>query len=226
MQGEAVWTTNPSRLTMFGPTHEVVVFRDDVSGRLRRNALTLRKEAEKSREEGVDGRDTTAEEQEYTMSGTLPSHEEPQTQSQPTETDDDAPEAMDIDDVPPSPAAKNAQPPQQALPSSSARALTKTLLDQSHLSPFPLSLRPQHWSFGHALSLYPLPTALVLCDAETEAFACVYQGCCVVNAGKLVSGGIVSGNESARAGGGLSGRDQVSWCEVDVVEGRGRVRML
>ncbi|PHH59384.1 hypothetical protein CDD81_3323 [Ophiocordyceps australis] len=38
--GEAVCTTNPCRLTLFGPRHEVVVFCDDVSARLRRMAIS------------------------------------------------------------------------------------------------------------------------------------------------------------------------------------------
>ncbi|KAK4983501.1 DNA-directed DNA polymerase epsilon, subunit B, partial [Elasticomyces elasticus] len=39
IDGEAIWTTNPARLNVFGPAHEVVVFRDDISGRLRRTAI-------------------------------------------------------------------------------------------------------------------------------------------------------------------------------------------
>ena len=37
--GEAIWTTNPARLSLFGPTHEIVVFRDNMSSRLRRTAI-------------------------------------------------------------------------------------------------------------------------------------------------------------------------------------------
>lgn len=38
-RGEAVWTTNPARLSVFGPVHEIVVFRDDITGRLRRSSV-------------------------------------------------------------------------------------------------------------------------------------------------------------------------------------------
>ncbi|KAL4917440.1 DNA polymerase alpha/epsilon subunit B-domain-containing protein [Aspergillus aurantiobrunneus] len=39
--GEAVWTTNPSRISLFGPVHEIAILRDDISGRLRRSAITV-----------------------------------------------------------------------------------------------------------------------------------------------------------------------------------------
>lgn len=38
--------------------------------------------------------------------------------------------------------------------------LVQTILDQSHLSPLPLSVRPVMWEFDHALRLFPLPTAV------------------------------------------------------------------
>jgi DNA polymerase epsilon subunit 2 len=37
--GETIWTTNPSRLSLFGSAHEIVLLRDDMSGRLRRTAI-------------------------------------------------------------------------------------------------------------------------------------------------------------------------------------------
>ncbi|KAL3435699.1 DNA polymerase alpha/epsilon subunit B-domain-containing protein [Aspergillus tetrazonus] len=39
--GEAIWTTNPSRISLFGPVHDIAILRDDISGRLRRNAVTV-----------------------------------------------------------------------------------------------------------------------------------------------------------------------------------------
>ncbi|KAJ5627587.1 DNA polymerase alpha/epsilon subunit B [Penicillium herquei] len=44
--GEALWTSNPARLSWFGPVHEIAIFRDDISGRLRRTAIDMQKEAE------------------------------------------------------------------------------------------------------------------------------------------------------------------------------------
>ncbi|PHH75027.1 hypothetical protein CDD80_2673 [Ophiocordyceps camponoti-rufipedis] len=40
--GSAVWSSNPSRVTLFGPNHEMVLFRDDLSARLRRNCVSLK----------------------------------------------------------------------------------------------------------------------------------------------------------------------------------------
>ncbi len=52
--GEAIWTTNPSRLTLFGPNHELVLFRDDILSRFRRTSVRL-KTASKDPEEEADG---------------------------------------------------------------------------------------------------------------------------------------------------------------------------
>ncbi|KAL6235401.1 hypothetical protein BDW75DRAFT_209752 [Aspergillus navahoensis] len=43
--GEAIWTTNPSRISLFGPVHDIAILRDDISGRLRRNAVTVGRNA-------------------------------------------------------------------------------------------------------------------------------------------------------------------------------------
>lgn len=200
--GSAIWTTNPSRLTMFGPAHEMVLFRDDMTGRLRRNAIALKKEvAPPERPTGVPATRAditpanTDDDGDALMSGALPaassSSESPRSPTPPP-----APQQQ-----------QQQQQPQAPTPSSllAARRLTKTLLDQSHLSPFPLNIRPVHWSFAHALALHPLPTVLVCCDAEAEAFAVKYQGCWVLNPG------VVSGRK---------GR----WCEWDVRARRGVVR--
>ncbi|TWU71270.1 DNA-directed DNA polymerase epsilon, subunit B [Metarhizium rileyi] len=45
IHGSAVWTSNPSRMTLFGPSHELVLFRDDLSARLRRTCVTLKPQA-------------------------------------------------------------------------------------------------------------------------------------------------------------------------------------
>lgn len=163
--GEAIWTTNPSRMSLFGPTQEIVVFRDDISSRLRRNAIRF----------------NAPELEERTESGT---HDIPEGDT----------EEMDIDrsvqaaesDIP------TAQDRSADLSSTispdvlSARKLVKTILDQGYLSPFPLSTRPVLWDYVGALQLYPVPTALILVDPEAPPFAVTYEGCHVMNPGKLV----------------------------------------
>jgi DNA polymerase epsilon subunit 2 len=159
------WASNPARLSWFGCAGEMVVLRDDVSGRLRRSAVRF---PSVSGEGGGDG--------------------------------DDA-DAMQVD---PSAAAPESIDPDVL----AARRLTKTLLDQAHLAPFPLSARPVLWDYGSALSLYPLPTALVIADPDAPTFAINYMGCCVMNPGRLVVGA----------------RDELaSWVEFDVVARKGEV---
>ncbi|KAK7943737.1 DNA polymerase alpha/epsilon subunit B [Apiospora aurea] len=57
--GEAIWTTNPARLSVFGPAHEMVLFRDDMSARLRRTAVRL-KTSQPNYDEG-EGQDPAAD---------------------------------------------------------------------------------------------------------------------------------------------------------------------
>lgn len=96
-----------------------------------------------------------------------------------------------------------------------ARKLVLSLLPQATLSPFPATTRPVHWSFASGagpMGLYPLPHTLVLADGEAPAFAVTYEGCHVINPGRLVRG----------EGGGRKRR--VGWVEYDAWSKRGKVR--
>lgn len=200
--GEAVWTSNPSRLSLFGPVRELVIFRDDISGRLRRGALTF-KPLEKEESEQMSKTDVEMDGQEaegMTEGNAIPENGE----------------RMDVDSAVEAaeshvPAVKGRS---QDGDSSSAevlaaRKLVKTIVDQGHLSPFPLSTRPVLWDYASSLHLYPLPTALVLADAEAPPFTVTYEGCHVMNPGKLVA-------EDCR---GLA-----RWVEYDLRTRRGKVR--
>lgn len=168
--GEAIWTSNPARVSLFGMSCEIVVFRDDVSGRLRRTAVTLASSQKPSPEN---------EDEDIEMS--------PPSSSVPVFTP-----APDIDpDI------------------YTARRLTKTLLDQGSLSPFPLNIAPQHWDFSNSLSIYPLPTAIVLCDVDSPAFCLTYEGCHVMNPGGVVARGR---------------RGVAKWVEYDIWGRAGKVR--
>ncbi|KAI5807499.1 DNA polymerase alpha/epsilon subunit B-domain-containing protein [Peziza echinospora] len=176
-----IWTSNPCRLSYF--SQEMLVIRDDAGGRLGRNAVRFRKHGEG--DEDGDG-------------------------------DDD--EGMDIDHAPPpaevpsDPASKDAENPSSSassdIPTSVllARKLVKTLLDQGHLSPYPLNVRPLLWDFSHTMSIYPLPTSIVIADATTPPFAVTYEGCHVMNPGRLVE------------------RRTARWVEFKPAEGRGTVK--
>lgn len=39
--GEPIWTSNPSRISLFGPLHDIAILRDDISSRFRRNSITV-----------------------------------------------------------------------------------------------------------------------------------------------------------------------------------------
>ena len=169
LDGEAVWTSNPSRLSLFGPVHEVMVFRDDISGRFRRNSVrvgqAVRPEPQAPLQEDLQ--------EDVAMSGALPSAEGPSNEDSPT---------MALDS-----ATSDAQA--ESFSGASAKRLVLSLLPQSTLSPFSLNVRPVHWDYASsALSLYPLPHTLVLADPEAPPFTLTYEGCHVVNPGRFVEG--------------------------------------
>ena len=200
-EGDFSCTSNPARLSVFGCAGEIVFFRDDISGRLRRGAVSFVPQHADDEDGDVDATESTAgnrrrnrRRRESTLQPSSP----------------DATELMDVDEsvqgerqqsrvMPPPP-----HPPQPDPDTVMARRLVHTILSQSHLSPFPMHRRPVHWAFGSSLSLYPLPSVLVLADAEAPPFSLVYCGCTVVNPGPIVAG-----------------KGRVGWAEVDVGVGTG-----
>ncbi|KAJ5585360.1 uncharacterized protein N7459_005160 [Penicillium hispanicum] len=176
--GEALWTSNPTRVSWFGPVHDIAVFRDDLSSRLRRTGINTQAdddEVDATMHEALDGAASEAVSV--------------------------APESADQANGTKSDAVSSA--------SLMARKLVKTILDQGTVSPFPLQVRPVLWDQASALQLYPLPTALVLADSEAAPFCMTYEGCHVINPGRLLPEGAVP---------------TVRWVEYDVLRNRGRVR--
>ncbi|KAI9668444.1 MAG: DNA-directed DNA polymerase epsilon, subunit B [Alyxoria varia] len=205
--GQPIFTTNPSRLSLFGPSQEIVLFRDDISSRLRRNSITLPKRttAQPSTQQPTSTNTTST-------STTTATDAEHDTQHDTdhnidTDTDTDMPDAPSHQ--PRTPQTSQNQQPNATL--TSARRTTKTLLDQSYLAPFTLNIRPVHWSFGTApLTLYPTPSAVVVCDGDLGAdgaWGVRYQGVWVGGVGGVVGvggGGAASGEggkNSHRSGG-------------------------
>ena len=193
--GEAAWASNPARLSFFGPVEEIVLFRDDITGRLRRGAVMFSK-AENGENEPVDI-DMDRNEQ--------------------GQAEGDQEESLEIDMT--IREASSRFPANRSSKSTAAadtnthtaRKLVKTILDQGYLSPFPLATRPVFWDYASSLSLYPLPTALVLADAEAPAFVVKYEGCLVMNPGRVVD------ELGARRG-------VAKWVEYDVKSRRAVVR--
>lgn len=179
LPGEAIWTSNPSRLCWFGPAHDIAIFRDDISSRLRRTAINTKRDDD----DIVD----------VTMREALD-----------VATNDAVSAAPEID------VANVADPGSVSPAAPMARKLVKTILDQGTVSPFPLTLRPILWDRASALQLYPLPTALVLADSDAAPFCMTYEGCHVMNPGRLLPDG---------------GVPSVQWIEYDVLRNRGKVKV-
>jgi DNA polymerase epsilon subunit 2 len=194
--GEAVWASNPARISLFGPVEEVVLFRDDITGRLRRGAVTFPKQ------DNGDG-----EQVDVDMDGNEQQHAKGDQEEETMEIDIAVREASSR--LPAKPSSKSTAVSNTN--THTARKLVKTILDQGYLSPFPLATRPVFWDYASSLSLYPLPTALVLADAETPAFVVKYEGCLVMNPGRVVD------ELGARRG-------IAKWVEYDVKTRRGVIR--
>jgi DNA polymerase epsilon subunit 2 len=178
--GDAIWTSNPARLSWFGPVHDIAIFRDDISGRLRRSAVNTTLENES---------DVTMDEPSSSAAGDAVF----------------AAGESQVEDMDQPQGTKAAT----ASGASMARRLVKTILDQGTISPFPLPLRPVLWDHASALQLYPLPTALVLADPEAAPFCMTYEGCHVMNPGRLLPEG---------------GAPMTRWVEYDLLRNRGKVR--
>jgi DNA polymerase epsilon subunit 2 len=194
--GEAIWTSNPSRLSLFGPTHEMLLLRDNMSARLRRTAVKFTS----SKAQQEDEEDT---EMSPPPSATN-ARAENATEAE-VEVEVDAEGDSSVRDA-------ESHIPTSASPDPdlhTARKLVKTILDQGYLSPFGMAIRPVLWDYASALQVYPLPTAMVLADAEAPAFCVTYEGCHVMNPGTLIAPGR---------------RGMARWVEYDVRAKVGKVR--
>lgn len=62
--------------------------------------------------------------------------------------------------------------------------LVKTVLDQGHLSPLPLTSLPVRWAHDCSLRLYPLPDLLLMAD-HYDSYHSVYNGTVALNPGSF-----------------------------------------
>lgn len=200
--GEVVFTSNPARLSVFGPVDEIVLFRDDITGRIRRNAVLFPK-AEDDEDAAMDAENDITAIQMIEDDANMPDLEVEAAASH-------IPSAVGI------PGKTVAQLDKAT---TIGRRLTKLLLDQSHLAPFPASIRPTLWDFSHSLGLYPLPTALVICDVEAPAFTVTYEGCVVMN-----PGAVIDTDKGGNAGQRRRGAGVAKWVEYDLLRKRGEIK--
>ena len=75
----------------------------------------------------------------------------------------------------------NPPPPEKA----ATEHMIRTVIDQAHLCPLPLSVRPLYWAYDHALRLSPTPDVLVMAEEGVEPYVSDYNGCCVFNPGSF-----------------------------------------
>ncbi|KAH7149580.1 DNA polymerase alpha/epsilon subunit B-domain-containing protein [Dactylonectria estremocensis] len=160
--GTAVWTSNPGRLTLFGPNHELVLFRDDLSARLRRTSVRLKATAA-----DPEPSDEASTQQTNTLIEPPP--------TEPMDVDAAAPENLTTSTTTTLPQDRH-----------TAHKLVKSILDQGYLAPFRQATRPVHWDYASALHLYPLPTAMVLVDTTAPPFCVTYESCHVMNPGSVL----------------------------------------
>ncbi|KAF7540931.1 hypothetical protein G7Z17_g12074 [Cylindrodendrum hubeiense] len=168
--GAAIWTSNPGRLTLFGPNHELVLFRDDLSARLCRTSVRLKHAA-------------TDPEPSEEAPAQQPNNPEEPTASEPMDIDAGADTDADADAPETATATSSTTLPQDL---HTAHKLVKTILDQGYLAPFRQAIRPVHWDYSTALHLYPLPTAMVIVDTTAPPFCVTYEGCHVMNPGSVL----------------------------------------
>ena len=62
--------------------------------------------------------------------------------------------------------------------------LVQTLVDQAHLCPLPMHVRPTYWNYDASLRLYPTPDVLILADHYDQYFW-NYNECDVFNPGSF-----------------------------------------
>lgn len=203
----AEFSTNPTRIAYM--SQEIVVVRDDIGARFRRNQIIF-PELER-RKAGVyeDDIEEVTELDEDEEIDRIMNEMENEAKRKERGLDDDKSDLenivhdLTIDEQSAKLATRNKKvqnmlkdsnrPEQEKLHVdpfvAEARKLVKTILDQNHLSPFPVSVRPVAWDYDYTLSLSPAPTAMILADPTSPPFKVAYQGCHVINPGLLLHDG-------------------------------------
>ncbi|EXJ82688.1 hypothetical protein A1O3_06502 [Capronia epimyces CBS 606.96] len=219
--GEAVWATNPARMSLFGPLEDIVLFRDDITSRFRRNAITFSKLDGDDDEDMVEDGSNNAGIGSEQPAPAIDTEDERLDVASDMDMDKDGLDRRVHEATSHLPSAVSVPTTATSKPNGytlhAARKLIKTVLDQSHLAPFAHSIRPVFWDHASSLSLYPLPTALVLADSETPTFAITYEGCLVMNPGRVV-------DEMAMSRAAARGAGVGRWIEYDVKTRKGESR--
>ncbi|KAK9450925.1 DNA polymerase alpha/epsilon subunit B-domain-containing protein [Limtongia smithiae] len=157
---KAVFASNPCRVCYY--SQEIVICRDNLAGRLRRNGIKValpeqRRNATPVASQMDNSTQNDAGEMEATQS------DEPYTDDAPYEE-----ELLDNDER-------------------ESQVIVKLLVDQGHISPWPSTMRPILCDYEHALTLSPLPTSIMICDSTSSPFAYQYRECNGMNSSSFLS---------------------------------------
>jgi len=158
------FATNPCRVRFY--TQEIVIFRDNILSKIRRNCILPPTDI--SRVSPLAG-DVASNDCPFQA---IPSGRLGPRAQEVTDSCMQVGEDAELFNSPPQPIVK------------STEHLVKTLLDQSHLCPLPLRVNPVYWQYDHALRLYPLPDVVVLADFYDQYHWC-YEECVALNPGSF-----------------------------------------
>ncbi|EDO18368.1 hypothetical protein Kpol_1013p40 [Vanderwaltozyma polyspora DSM 70294] len=149
-----IWGSNPTRIAYLA--QEIVITRDDIAERFKRNSIYLPAVEEAKKEE-------------------LLIQQEKERERLINDPDNIQLETLSIE--------------QNKLPAKvkESRKIVKTILDQGHLSPFLTSIKPVMWDLDHALTLYPIPSTLIVTDLSAPPYEVTYNGCKVLNPGIFIN---------------------------------------
>lgn len=160
------WGSNPTRIAYL--SQEIVLFRDDIRDRLIRHSVEFPMIEERKYEENKKLRDIDENKRNNNMLTVDPE----------LVTDDDNAVTERLSQL------SMDKPPEHIQES---RKLVKTLFDQGHLSPFTTDIRPVIWDMDHTLTMYPIPSTLILCDTSCGKFDVTYNGSKTINVGSFAT---------------------------------------
>jgi DNA polymerase epsilon subunit 2 len=147
------FASNPCRIKYY--SQEIVVMRDNMIKKLRRNCVLTPVDTMDDPDEIPSDSDASSDDEDDSLSDSSEANK--------TKT------KSKRDEVTPG-------PPQLS------EHLVKTLMDQAHLCPLPSHVQPVQWTMDPSLRLYPLPDLLILAD-HYDQYQCKYADCAVFNPG-------------------------------------------
>ncbi|CAN6651009.1 DNA polymerase epsilon subunit B [Trichomonascus vanleenenianus] len=194
---KTAWGSNPTKMTYM--SQEITIVRDDYGAKFNRNSVVFGKDPIIEPAPPTESSITTAAAMEVDESTQLTENfdgkdDEEERMAQKQGIDYVVSQSQKTFDV-------SVKRPQVSPELAEARKVVRTLLDQGHLSPFPITVRPVYWEYDHSLYLSPLPSMLILADPTTPQFKVTYEGCYVVNPGPFLE------------------KNRVNWLEYNTSEG-------